>query len=31
LAGEILLDRGKIVTQQIEDFRCGRDGERTHL
>ena len=31
LSSEILLDRRKIVTQQIKDFRCGRDGERTHL
>ena len=31
LPGEVLLDSGKIITQQIEDFRCGRDGERTHL
>jgi hypothetical protein len=30
LPRKLLLDRREIVAQQVEDFFCGRDGQRTH-
>ena len=31
LAGELVLDGGEIVAQEVEDLGCGRDGEGAHL
>ena len=31
LAGELVLDGGEIVAEKVEDFFCGRYGDRAHL
>jgi hypothetical protein len=30
LAGELLLDGGEVVAEEVEDLFCGRDGEGAH-
>ena len=30
LAGELLLDGGEVVAEEVEDLVCGRDGDGAH-
>ena len=30
MAGELELDGGEVVAEEVEDLGCGRDGDGTH-